>query len=210
MAMIIAVLVVFILLVLSEFWWRKHPQPNEFSRKFIHITVGSFVAFWPYFMSWTQIIILSGAFLLVVLASKFLGVFKAIHSVQRPTWGELFFAIAVGLIAFVTDVKEIYTIALLQMSLADGLAAIVGLRYGTGNRYTILGSTKSIAGTATFFVVSLAILLVAVHVTPVAAPIGYLVAVAGATTLLENVGVFGLDNLFVPLMVAFALGAIKP
>lgn len=206
MALILTVLVVLALLLLNEWWWRRHPQATELSRKFIHITVGSFVAFWPFFLTWTEIIILSGAFLVGVLVSKFFKVFQAIHSVQRPTWGELFFALAVGIIAFVTDVKEIYTVALLQMSLADGLAAVIGMRFGTGTRYTVFGSTKSIVGTATFFVVSLGLLIGCVALTPLVAPLPYLLAVAAATTLFENVGVFGLDNLFVPLMVAFAMG----
>ncbi|CAN5150053.1 SEC59/DGK1/VTE5 family protein [soil metagenome] len=205
MALILTAVVVFILIMLSEFWWRKHPQPNELSRKFVHITVGSFVAFWPYFLSWTQIIILSVAFLVVVGASKYFRIFKAIHSVQRPTWGELFFALAVGIIAIVTDTKEIYTVALLQMSLADGLAAIVGLRFGTGTRYKVFGSTKSIAGTATFFIVSFSLLVVFASVTDSYAPLGYLVALAAVTSLIENLGVFGLDNLMVPLVVALVL-----
>src|SRR6476646_2873629 len=121
MAVLLTLLIVALLLVVNEVWWRKHKTHSELSRKFIHITVGSFVAFWPYFLSWDTIRLLSVAFLVGVALSKYFGIFKAIHSVTRPTWGEMYFALAVGLVTLVTDSPAIYSVALLQMSLADGL-----------------------------------------------------------------------------------------
>ena len=177
----------------------------ELSRKFIHITVGGFVAFWPFFLTWQEIELLSVAFLVVVGLSKHLNVIKAIHSVQRPTWGEIFFAIAVGLIAWITHDKWIYMTALLQMSLADGLAAIVGMRYGMRQKYLIFGQAKSIVGSLTFFAVSLATLLVYVHFSHVYLSLVELVGLAIAATIIENVGIYGLDNLLVPLLIALAL-----
>ena len=204
MALILTILVVFALLVINEYWWRK-TEPTELSRKFIHITVGSFVAFWPFFLSWHQIIFLSVAFFAVALVSKYLHIFKAIHSVQRPTWGELFFALAVGVIAYVTNSKGIYAAALLQMSLADGLAAIVGLRYGKKTQYKVLGSTKSLVGTATFFVVSFCLLLGYSTIGGGELSLALIAGIAFAASLIENLGVYGSDNLLVPLMVAWML-----
>ncbi len=158
MALIVTVLVVLALLLVSEFWWRKQHLRGEFTRKFVHITVGSFVAFWPYFLSPNQIKLLSVAFILAAAASKYFHIFRAIHSVQRPTWGEFWFAITVGLLAFVVHHPHIYTAALLEMSLADGLAAVVGTRFGNGQRYMVFGSPKSVIGTLTFFVTSCLIL----------------------------------------------------
>ena len=205
MELILTVLVVGLLLVLNELWVRQLSQPTELSRKFIHITVGSFVAFWPFFLSWTQITLLSIAFVLVVAVSKYFHIFSAIHSVQRPTYGEVFFGLAVGAIALVTHSKGIYAAALLQMSLADGLAAVVGLRYGKGNTYKVLGATKSVAGTATFFAVSMTLLAGYSVISDVTiAPLIMLSMAAGASAI-ENVGVYGLDNLLVPLLIAAAL-----
>ena len=62
----LAILAIFIFLVVSEYMWRREPKHEEFARKFIHISVGTFVAFWPYFLSRYQIILLSLAFLIVV------------------------------------------------------------------------------------------------------------------------------------------------
>jgi len=199
------VLIVFIILVMSELWWRSHKSHDEFSRKSVHITVGSFVAFWPFFLSWGQIELLSVAFFIVVMASKYLGVFQAIHSVQRPTWGELFFALAVGAVALLTHDKWIYAAALLQMSLADGLAAVFGVRYGNRYKYLVFGHPKSIVGTSTFFVVSLAILLGFRQWADVSLGLGAAVGISALASIVENLAVHGLDNLVLPVVVALLL-----
>lgn len=205
MTFIISVIVVLTLLVASELWWRKHDKHGEISRKFVHITVGSFVAFWPYFLTTQQIILLSAAFLAGVLISKYLNIFQAIHSVQRPTFGEFCFALVVGLLAFIADHPHIYTAALLAMALADGLAAVVGTHFGKRQRYVVFGSIKSVSGTATFFVATCLILLGYVIATPGALALALILPIALVATILENVAVRGLDNLLVPLFIAGAL-----
>lgn len=205
MTLILTVLVVFALLVASECWWRYRQPHDEFSRKFIHITVGTFVAFWPFFLSWNQIVLLSGAFIIVVAASQYFGIFKAIHAVERPTWGELCFALAVGTLAFVTRDTAIYMAAVLHMSLADGVAALVGTAYGKNNSYKVLGHTKSLAGSGAFLAVSLTILIVYATVEAPALSPFVVVAIALSASALENFAARGLDNLFVPLFVAAAL-----
>lgn len=208
MVLIAVVVVVFLLLLSNELWWRSHKTHSELSRKFIHITVGSFVAFWPYFMSWNQIRILSLAFLIVVATSRYFKLFKAIHSVTRPTWGEVFFAAAVGATTFLTHTKWIYAVALLQMGLADGLAAIIGVRYGKRNRYHVLGQTKSLAGTLTFAVVSVGLLAIFSHYNSDPLSLLAIVGLSVTAALFENLGVFGLDNLMVPILVAAVLDSI--
>jgi dolichol kinase len=205
MAILISTIFVFLVLVLSELWWRKRQLRGEVSRKFVHITVGSFVAFWPYFMTATEIKLLSVAFLIVVIVSKYLHVLQAIHSVQRPTLGEVWFAVVVGALAFATGHPHIFTAALLTMSLADGLAAIIGTKYGNRHRYIVFGSPKTIIGTATFFVVSCLILIGYSALTPGALYWPLIAPIAIGATILENVAVRGLDNLVVPLFIAGCL-----
>jgi len=205
MAVILSTLFIFVLLVSSEFWWRKRHPNGEFSRKFIHITVGSFVAFWPFFLDWNEIKLLSIAFIVVVLLSQKFKIFQAIHSVQRPTHGELLFAASVGAIALITQNEWIYMAAVLQMSLADGLAAVVGTRFGNHTRYMIFGHTKSVYGTATFFIVSMAILAVFSVYSGTALSLPVISALALIASLAENVSVEGIDNLVVPVFIAIAL-----
>lgn len=209
MPLILTIAAVFVLLLVSELWWRKRRPHDEFSRKFIHITVGTFVAFWPYILSWTQIRFLGAAFVLVVVISKYLNIFSAIHAVERPTYGEVCFAVAVGALTFITQDRLIYLIALLHMGVADGMAAIVGTVYGKKNSYRILGHTKSLAGSATFLGCSLVLLTAYATVQPHALPAIVIVGLAFLSTGLENVAVFGFDNLVVPVVLTTALSIIR-
>lgn len=216
MRLVLTVLVVFALLFFNEAWSRRQRPHSlrhlhgEFNRKFAHITIGSFVAFWPYFLSPTDIKLLSAAFLVVVALSKYFNIFKAIHSVQRPTWGEFWFALVVGGLAFIVPHHpHIYTAAILEMGLADGLAAVVGTHYGNRHRYSVFGSPKTVIGTLTFFVVSCAILAGYAFMSTGVLSLSALLLIAVAATILENISVYGLDNLVVPLFMAAALLSLK-
>lgn len=208
MKIIITIALIALVLIFNEIWWRRKNIHSELSRKFVHITVGSFVAFWPFFLSFRQIELLSLAFLVVVLISKYLNIFSAIHSVQRPTWGEIYFALAVGGVAFIATNKWIFMAALLQMSLADGFAALVGTKYAKRGKYSVFGHTKSVIGSFAFFVTSLAILLAYTLFAPnVEFEISYLILSAGLMVL-ENISFYGLDNLVVPVVTAVVLRSI--
>ena len=205
MLIIFTILIVATILVLNEIWWRVKKPSDEFSRKAVHILVGSFVAFWPYFLSWRQIELLGLSFFIVVLISKQLNVFKSIHSVQRPTWGELLFAVSVSLVALITHDKQIYMTAILAMAVADGFAAIIGSYFGKSNKYSIFGNSKSIVGSLTFYVITLGLL--AIYNSATTSPkhgLVYLV-IALAATVLENLSINGVDNLTVPLLIAVCL-----
>jgi phytol kinase len=208
LSLVLVVASVGCLVLLGEYLSRYEKLPPEICRKFVHITVGSFVAFWPLLLTWNQIFLLSAAFVIVVAASKYLKVFQAIHSVQRPTWGEIFFALSVGLLAALTQDGWMYMAALLHMSLADGLAAIVGTRFGTRSNYQVLGHAKSLIGSATFFVISVVIFVgYSIGTDTAMAPIVILGASIVATTL-ENVSTRGLDNITVPVWVAIVLSKL--
>ena len=204
MNLLLAVLVVLLILIGSELWWRKRITHGEFSRKFVHITVGSFVAFWPFFLTWNQIRLLSLGFLIVVGISKYFRVFRAIHSVQRPTMGELYFALSVGLVTVITHDKWIYAASLMQMSLADGFAAVLGVRFGRQS-YLVFSHRKSLVGTLTFFVTSLAILIAYTQLASVHLGAMFMIGAAALAAMIENLGVAGLDNLLVPVVVAWLL-----
>lgn len=208
MLMLFACAITLAVLCVGEFGWRRGWLRNEFGRKFVHIIVGSFVAFWPLFLTWNQIFFLSAAFVVVVGVSKYFGIFRAIHSVQRPTWGEIFFAISVGLLALITQDGWMYMAALLHMSLADGLAAIAGTQFGKRTQYVVLGHPKSIVGSAVFFFVSVAILTGYSIGTETSMSWMVIVGTGLVATVLENVSTSGLDNITVPVWVAVVLSRL--
>lgn len=204
MSLLIAILIVFLILVLSELLWRTKKIRGEDARKFVHITVGTFVAFWPYFMTWREIQIMSLAFLIVILISWRVNFFRSVHEVKRHTWGELFFPLGIGLSALIMPPPIIFTAAILHLSLADGFAAVVGIKYGMGRKYSISRYTKTILGTVTFWSISTTIVVLTVLLSqnglswPLLPLLVWLPLVA---TVVENVAVAGTDNIFVPLLV---------
>src|SRR5580704_9866925 len=91
----------------------KHLHP-ELTRKFVHVTVGTFVAFWPFYLSWRDIATLSLAFLVVIALSVRYNVFHSIHAVSRNTTGEFLFALSIGLLSFLSNNKWVFMAAMLN------------------------------------------------------------------------------------------------
>jgi dolichol kinase len=92
----------------------------------------------------------------------------------------------------------------LHVGLADGFAAVVGTTYGKNNQYKVFGQTKSLAGTATFYIFSLLITTAVVVLDhgAFASPLLIVLLMPPLATALENVGIYGSDNLILPLFVA--------
>ena len=100
--------------------------------------------------------------------------------------------------------ERIVISSVLMMGFGDGLAALIGSRFGR-HGYSFIGGKKSLEGTLTMFAVSLTILLVVYPEGPWY--VSLLVAIFA--TLLENITPLGFDNITVPLISAFALGAFN-
>lgn len=199
---------IFLLLITNEIAWRRGKLQAEEARKAIHVLVGVFIAFWPLYMSWRTIQVLSIFLFFGILISYQYGVFGAIHNVKRKTAGELWYPIGIGLAATLTIQPWIFTVAILHLALADGFAAVFGRKYGIMH-YRIGPHTKSLLGSFVFLVISSALCAVAYIVLSEELP-GVSLAVFAVTPLLatavESISRHGIDNVLIPLTVVFALG----
>ncbi len=204
---IAAIAVVFLILIFAEYLSRYKGVHSELTRKIVHVLVGMFVAFWPFFLSWRQIQVLAVLFLVAVLVSIKLNIFNSIHAVSRNTMGEVLFALVIGLLGFISSDPWIFAAAMLHLSLADGLAAVVGLAYGGHNSYHILGRTKSLAGSLAFFFTSLVIMIWYVSFSGTDPSVVSLLWLPLMATIAENLSGQGTDNLVIPLLVAFVLSS---
>jgi phytol kinase len=209
MLLIFTVFAVLCLLVAAEFGGRRLGVHTELTRKFVHLSVGTFVAFWPFFLSYQEIAALSLAFLFVILVSVRLRIFRSIHRRGHTALGEVLFALVIGILAFITSGPNgdwVFWAAMLFLSLGDGLAAVIGLAYGEGNQYKVLGRTKSIAGSLTFLII--AVIILTIYVTVSHASPGWLalVMLPVVAMVVENSAPHGMDNLMMPLLVALVLG----
>lgn len=212
LSLIFALVVVFVLLVLAETLRRKKYIQGEVARKFVHITVGSFVATWLFFMPIGEVRLLCLAFLLVVLVDRRLKIFKSVHSVKRKTIGDIMFPLGILLATFITSSPWIFAVAILHLSLGDGFAAIFGQHFQPKFAYSILKQKKSFIGSAVFFTVSIIITAAFLFWAPVtiyAGALPILVLLPLTTTLLESLSLFGVDNVTVPVFVAIMLSSLQ-
>lgn len=210
--LIISLAAIFTVLVVTEYIWRKKIVSPETARKTVHIIVGVIVASWMFYLSQLAIVLLGIAMFTVVGISKRFAIFHAIHSVKRKTFGELYFAIGIVLAALLTNSPWIFAAAILHVSLADGLAGLVGSASKKPLGYWVFKHFKSVQGTATFFIVSVVIFMAAIYFDPLEIPNIALPIVAVFSlliALIENVSPYGSDDLIVPVAVIAILESVS-
>jgi dolichol kinase len=197
------------ILLVNEFLWRDKFLHGELKRKFVHILATIFIAFWPWIISFKAIALIGIGMVIVLLLNRQLKMLHYLGNIRQKTYGEVFLALAVTTVALITDNKIFYAIALLHVALADGLAAIIGTKYGRHWQYKVFGQTKSVIGTMTFWSISLLILgfglLPAHNYITYDSYLPLLIVLPPILAAIENVAVFGLDNLAIPVAVIFAL-----
>lgn len=196
---------------------RRYTSANpEITRKIVHIGAGQAIllAWWLQTPAWMGITA-SILFSLVALLSYRYPILPGINGVGRHSLGTFFYAVSIGLLTAVfwpSWQPQYAALGILVMTWGDGLAALVGQRFGR-HPYQMLGSRKSWEGSLTMLLVSLAVSLCILGLTAgFTAPVLFTAAlVALAATLLETLSFYGLDNLTVPLgsaVLAYGLMAI--
>ena len=200
---------IFAILVAEEILYKQKILQGEYLRKFVHISAGAFIAFWPWLISWRSIELISLAMLIVVLVNQRAKTIHMSGDVTRYTYGGILFPVGVLATALLTNNKVFFAVAVLNMALADGLAAVIGTAYGKRYSYKVFHQLKTVVGTMTFCYVSLIILgtglLFAHEIIPFNSYAILLAALPPALAALENFAVIGLDNVAVPVAVVLTL-----
>lgn len=214
MLSIIACLVaIFSILVVAEVLWRAEILKGEYQRKFVHISSASFVAFWPWLISWRAIELIGLGMFLVVLVNHLKHTLHFSGDLRKRSVGGVTLALVITICALMTHVKLFFALAILHTSLADGFAAVTGTRYGEGWGYKVFGQLKTVIGTMTFWLVSLIILGIGLlFAYSSISPHNYILLLLLLPPLLaglENIAVLGLDNLAVPIAVLLVLKAFS-
>ena len=205
--------VAFILVVAEVLGAAKLIRQAELSRKFVHIMAATFIATWPFFMSFGAIQVLSIILLAVVFVSKKGSIFGSVHGVSRLTYGEFLFPIAVFLSAALAGSEWVFAAAMLHLGLADGLAAVVGVQSLGNHIYKVFGHAKSLIGSLVFLTVSVTVTAAIVFWADASSygslAVPLLIWLPVTATLTENFAVYGTDNLLVPLLVTTSLNAAQ-
>jgi len=127
----------------------------------------------------------------------------AVEDVGRNSYGTVAygFAICLLLILFWADNPAAACAGVLVMAFGDGLAGLIGRSVRSPN-WTILDQRKSVVGTTTMAITSAVVLLALVLVTQNQLTPLRLLVVCTLAVGLEQLSIWGIDNLTVPLGVA--------
>jgi phytol kinase len=198
----VAALIIFTEKVFSK----KYPVQ---SRKFLHIMTGNIAFILPLFQTREiMAFVAAGPF---ILFTFLMSPYSPIKSMRGKTseaghgLGLVYYAITWTVLAYAFfDHREIIAMGILAMSYGDGLASLIGIKYGM-RKYTVFRDTKSYVGSVAMFVCTFLLLVIALlfYAEPVTSRVVvYLLCMAGVATIVEGVTPLGLDNLSVPFVVA--------
>ncbi|HIK08625.1 MAG TPA: phosphatidate cytidylyltransferase [Trichormus sp. M33_DOE_039] len=195
---------VFLILAIAGLVNRFATTDPEIIRKIVHIGAGHviLIAWWLNIPASIGI----GASVLasiVTLLSYILPILPGINSVGRQSLGTFFYAASVGILVagfWSVQQPQYAAIGMMVMCWGDGLAALVGQRFGQ-HKYKVLGTQKSWEGSLTMAVISF--LVCSLILLGVFGNIWQTwtvsLAVAFVATSLEAFSFLGIDNLTVPL-----------
>lgn len=200
---------------LGAYQSRRAAHP-ELSRKLLHIATGLLALTFPWLFEAWQVLVVVGVGTLVLCAARMAGAVRrrlggALNGIGRASYGDLWFLAAIGLVFVLSDGRTLlYVVPILVLTFADAAAALVGVAFGR-LRYSTVGGSKSLEGSAAFLGVAflcagMPLLASGDHGYHEAFAIA--AALAFATTILEAVASKGLDNLLVPAGAFLVLHAL--
>lgn len=202
----IAIVAAWVSLMLIISWAVKRfaNDDPEILRKIVHIGTGNVIllAWWldiPAIVGITASIIASA----VTLLSYRFPILPGINSVGRQSLGTFFYSVSFGILVayfWYLQQPQYAALGILVMTWGDGLAALIGQRFGK-HKYKVFGGQKSWEGSLTMtfvsYIVSSLILLGVQGNIWQTWVISLIVAVVA--TALEAFSFLGIDNLTVPL-----------
>jgi phytol kinase len=200
--LIIAFGYIFAVIGLGEGLRRWRAYGSGFTRKVIHIGVGMLSWLVPFlFDSPWPFVFACFVFVVINLLDYRYGFMAAMASANRSNLGTVYFPLAAAVVAIILwETPPLMVAALMPLTWGDGLASVIGGTYGR-NKYVIFGHTRSLQGSATFFVMGSVFTWLALWVIPGPPDITPLQAILPtaailiATTITEAVSPWGLDNL---------------
>lgn len=181
----------------------RFKQDPELVRKVVHIGTGNVlpIAWWLHIPTW--LCVTAGVtFSAIALISHYTNILPMLNDVGRKTYGIFYYALSITILVTVlwNDYPQYAVIGVMVMSWGDGMAALIGKRFGK-HTFIHMGNKRSLEGSFAMFATSLIVMLCifgfthGIHLNDV----GIAVPVAAIAALLEAFSPGGTDNITVPL-----------
>ncbi len=185
---------------------QRWPNQRELSRKIVHIGTGPVLPLaWFLHVPASIAVPCAVGVTLITFINHRWNLLPAVEDVGRNSYGTVAYGIAICLllILFWANNPAAACAGVLVMAFGDGLAGLIG-RAVNSPSWTVLDQRKSLIGTATMALTSAAMLVFLVLITQSPLAPLRLLAVSTLAVVLEQMSVWGIDNLTVPLGVALS------
>lgn len=186
----------------SEILHRLHQDP-ELVRKVVHIGTGNvlLIAWWLQIPQW--LCVTAGViFSAIALASQYTSILPMLNGVGRKTYGVFYYALSITILVTLLwdEAPQYAAIGVMVMSWGDGMAALIGKRFGK-HTFVHLGNKRSLEGSFAMFATSLVMVVIILGIANGFnwMHFGIAIPVAAIAALLEAYSPGGTDNLSVPL-----------
>lgn len=191
--------------LLSDLFYRLGVEAF-ISRKISHLLSGLISAILPFLVSLQDIVLIGLVILLILLLSQKTEKLAGIHNINKKSFGAIFFPIGLVMTALIFWEYEplLFTSSALVLGLSDGLAALVGHKYGKHKIF----KDKTAEGSLAFLSISSIIIITSlVFIFDVPFKIALLNSF-WVSFLLMGIELYswkGTDNLLLPVATAFVL-----
>ncbi|MEI7758622.1 MAG: hypothetical protein WCJ05_00370 [bacterium] len=182
-----------IIFVSTELMHRKMNIRAEITRKIAHVLSAITLAILPIFMSILDISIIALIFIIVLIVSFRLKVFRSIHSVKRKTYGEILFPVGVLAVFIFSRNVMVFEVAMLILGFSDTAAELIGKKFGKAK---YLNNHSTIIGSIAFFSVTIIILSI---FNGIGLSFADKIIIGVILTIVEAISNYGIDNLLIPL-----------
>jgi phytol kinase len=220
---------------LNKFWWqilglavsylfvfaiiacsaliRRWGASEGTARKLVHIGVGHWILFAPFFFpDWYFAVIGPASFIILNYLSYRYNLFKgSMELSENRTRGTVYYSVALTILVLffwtvpAEELRPLAMLGMLTLAWGDGMASVVGERSHRGE-FRIFGNRKTVAGSLAMWFFSCLVLTILPPLflgTGFMSSAVYALIFGSVATAVELLTPKGLDNLTVPLVVSF-------
>lgn len=197
------------LFALCEWLYHRRGWQAEHSRKVAHAGAGLLSLSFPFLLEdFWLVALICGLFLVILVITKYTGLLRSIHAIDRVSYGSTMFPFVVCLCFWrYAESRQLiqYYLPILIMALADPAACLAGKRFQGIKLY----QNKTLVGSLVFFLVAVCLTLLLSFSTGYFGSTGNVLVLALlvglASTAAEAISGHGLDNLTIPVTALLVL-----